>query len=142
MTVDEAADLLRQLLLDAGFDFARPQPARAWEVFKLFAAAPVDTETTELWFEAGDGDPATGSPAYFDYVRMFMHYLDDEAEWGEQITAHFTGSPGLRLGLHGSVHAADVSHLTAFFQAVEAADSFKAGLGYAGWSFELSIDGC
>src|SRR5262249_13764268 len=43
MTVDEAADRLRQLLLNAGFDFAHPRPELAWEVFKRFAAEPVES---------------------------------------------------------------------------------------------------
>ncbi len=142
VTVDDAADQLRQQLLDAGFDPARPEPVLAWEVFKRFATEPVEAETTELWFEAGDGDPAKDAPAYFDFVRMFVHYPEDGAEWGEQITAHFTGSPGVRLGLGGSVHAADVTDLSSWFRAVEALPSFKAGLAFAGWSFEVRIDGC
>jgi hypothetical protein len=143
MTVDEAADRLRQLLRDAGFDAARPDPAVAWQAFKHFASEPVDAATTELWFEAADGDPASGSPAYFDFVRMFMHYPDDGAEWGEQITAHFTASASVRLGLRGrSVQAEDTVDLPAWFKAVEASSSFKAGIGFVGWSFEVRIDGC
>jgi hypothetical protein len=142
VTVDEAAERLKQLLLDAGFDPARPDPARAWQAFKRFAAEPVDAQTTELFFETGDGDPATGSPAYFNFVRMFMHYPAGRAEWGEQITAHFAGAPGLRLGLRGSVHAEDVADPPAFFQSVEASPSFRAGLEFAGWSFEVRVDAC
>jgi hypothetical protein len=97
--VNDAADRLRQLLADAGFNSDRPDPTTAWAAFKRFAAEPVDAQTTELWFETGDGDPASDSPAYFDFVRMFMHYPDDGAEWGEQITAHFTAPPDVRLGL-------------------------------------------
>ena len=143
MDVDEAAERLRQLLTDAGFDPDHPDPAVAWAAFKRFAAEPVDVPTTELWFEAGDGDPATDSPAYFDFVRMFTHYPNDGAEWGEQVTAHFTAPPGVRLGLRGrSVQAADVSDLPPWFAAVEASPAFKAGVGFAGWSFEVRIDGC
>jgi hypothetical protein len=143
VTVDEAADRLRQLLLDARFDAGHPDPALAWEAFKLFAVEPVEAETTELWFEAADGDPARGSPAYFDFVRMFSHYEDDGAEWGEQITAHFTALPSVRLGLRrGSVQAEDVADPRPWFEAVEASPSFKDGSGFAGWSFEVRIDGC
>jgi hypothetical protein len=141
--VDEAADRLRQLLADAGFDPDRPDAVVAWAVFKRFAVEPVDVATTELWFEAGDGDPATDSPAYFDFVRMFMHDPDDGAEWGEQITAHFTAPPNVRLGLRGrSVQAADVAELAPWFAAVEASPAFQTGVGFAGWSFEVRIDGC
>ena len=37
MGVDEAADRLRQLLADAGFDPNGPDPAAAWAAFKRFA---------------------------------------------------------------------------------------------------------
>jgi hypothetical protein len=141
--VDEAAEHLRQLLADAGFDPEHPDPAVGWAVFKRFAAEPVDVQTTELWFEADDGDPTEDFPAYFDFVRMFMHYPDDEAEWGEQITAHFTAPPSVRLGLRQrSVHAEDISDLSPWFAAVEASSAFKAGVGFAGWSFEIRTDGC
>jgi hypothetical protein len=141
--VDEAADRLRQLLSDAGFDPARPDPVVAWSAFKRFAAEPVDVQTTELWFEAADGDPAEDFPAYFDFVRMFMHYPDDGAEWGEQITAHFTAPPSVRLGLgRGSVQAEDVTELAAWFRAVEASSAFRVGVGYTGWEFEVRVDGC
>lgn len=144
MDVDEAADRLRQLLAVAGFDPDRPDPAVAWTAFKRFAAEPVDVQTTELWFEAADGDPATDSPAYFDFVRMFMHYPDDGAEWGEQVTAHFTAPPDARpgLGRGRSVHAENVSALEPWFAAVEASPAFKTGCGFAGWSFGVRVDGC
>jgi hypothetical protein len=143
LTVDEAAERLRALLLDAGFDATRPNPALAWEAFKRFAAEPVDAHTTDFWFEAADGDSTENSPAYFDFVRMFMHYPEEGAEWGEQITAHFTAPPSVRLGLQaGSVQAEDVADLASWFGAVEASPSFQAGMGFAGWSFEVRIDGC
>jgi hypothetical protein len=115
----------------------------AWAAFKRFATEPVDVQTTGLWFEAADGDPSSDSPAYFDFVRMFMHSPDDGAEWGEQITAHFTAPPGAPLGLRGrSVHAEDVSDPSPWFAAVEASPAYKAGVSFAGWSFEVRIDGC
>jgi hypothetical protein len=141
--VDEAADRLRQLLTADGFDAARPDPGVAWAVFKRFAAEPVDVQTTELWFEASDGDPARQFPAYFDFVRMFLHYPDDGAEWREQITAHFTAPPAVRLGLRQeTVHAADVTDLAAWFASVEASPAFRAGMGFREWSFEARVGGC
>jgi hypothetical protein len=143
MDVDDAAERLRQLLADAGFDPDRPDPAEAWTAFKRFVAEPVDVPTNELWFEANDGDPATDSPGYFDFVRMFTHSTDDGAEWGEQITAHLTAPRNVRLGLQGrSVQAADITDLPLWFTVVEASPAFQAGVKFAGWSFEIRIDGC
>jgi hypothetical protein len=143
MTVDEAADRLRKLLLDVGFDAVQPNAALAWEAFKRFATEPVDTPTTEVWFEAADGNPGTESDAYFDFVRMFTHHEEDDVVWSEQITAHFTASPTVQLGLRrGSIQANDIANLTGWFKAVEASPGFHAGVAYAGWSFEVRIDGC
>jgi hypothetical protein len=147
MTVDEAAGRLREFLLDAGFDFARPNPALAWEVFQRFAAEPVDSAggpwCEELWFEASEGDPVNGSPGFFDFVRQFLQDTEQGAEFHEQITAHFSCDPGVRLGLRQTtVHAEDLTDLPAFFRAVEASASFRAGLAFAGWSFEVRVDAC
>jgi hypothetical protein len=137
--VDEAANRLRHLLADAGFGPVCPDLAIGWAAFQRFAAEPVDVQTTELWFEAADAEPAC-----LDFVRMFMNYPDDGAEWGEHVTARFTAPPGvhLELGRSGTVHAADVADLPAWFVAVEASPAFRAGLGVAGWTCEVRIDGC
>jgi hypothetical protein len=143
VTIDEAEAHLRQMLLDAGFDATRPDPALAWEVFKRFVVVPVNSgggrECEEVWFEAGDGDPANDSPGYFDYVRMFNQYTENDAVWHEMITATFHCPTEVQLGLRGTIHA-DLDDLPAWFQAVEASDSFRAGLGYADWSFEVRLD--
>lgn len=141
MTIDEAADWLTQQLLDAGVDFARPNPALVWEVFKRFATEPIEGETTELWFEAADGDPDRDSPASFDFVRLITQYTEC-AEYGEQITATFTASPAVQLGMgRGNViPAADVAALKEWFDAVEASAPFRVGLRFPGWSFEVRID--
>ena len=143
MDVEEAADHLRQMLADAGFDPARPDPVLAWQVFQRFVVVPVESgggrECEEVWFEAGDGDPAKGWPGYFDFCRMFNQYTESDACWHEMVTAHFECPPEVQLGLRGSIHA-DLNDLPAFFRAVEGAASFRAGLAYSGWSFEVSVD--
>lgn len=143
MDVEAAADHLRQMLADSGFDPARPDPVLAWHVFQRFVSVPVESgggrECEEVWFEAGDGDPVKGWPGYFDFCRMFNQYTESDACWHEAITAHFACPPDAQLGLRGSVHA-DLSDLPAFFQAVEGSASFRAGLAYSGWSFEVGID--
>jgi hypothetical protein len=143
MTVDDAAEQLRKFLIDVGFDEANPDPLLAWEAFKRFVVMPVEVPTTEVWFEGSDGDLASGSPVYFDFVRMFMHYPDHGAEWGEQITAHFTAPLSGRLGVRrGSIGAESVENLLPWFQAVETSPLFQAGTKIKGWSFEVRIDGC
>ena len=72
-----------------------------------------------------------------------MHYSEGVADLGEQITARFTAPPGVRLGLRrGRTQAADLTDLSAWFEAVESSPSFQAGLAFEGWSFEIRIDGC
>jgi hypothetical protein len=142
MTVDEGENKLRQLLLEAGFDFSHPDPALAWKVFKSFATEPVESDGEELFFEAGDGDPVKGFPGYFDFVRQFRHYPDDGVVWDEQITAHFTCPPNVKLGLRGYLQADQFANLSAFFRAVEASSAFRTGIAYPGWCFEVRLDGC
>jgi hypothetical protein len=147
VTVDEAAVHLRQMLLDAGFRFDRPDPTLAWEVFKQFLTVPVESaggrECEEVWFEACDGRQDEGWPGYFDFVRQFLQDTEGGAEFHEQITAHFTCEPAARVGIPagGSV-CVDLAELPDAFVAVESAAAFQAGLGFAGWSFEVRVDAC
>lgn len=143
MDVAAAADHLRQMLADAGFDPARPDPVLVWQVFQRFIFVPVESgggrTCEEVWFEAGDGDPAKGWPGYFDFCRMFNQYTETDACWHEMVTAHFGCPPEAQLGLRGSVHA-DLDDLPAFVRAVEVSASFRAGRAYQYWSFEVSVD--
>jgi hypothetical protein len=67
---DEAADRLRQLLADAGFNPDRPAPITAWAVFKRFAAEPMDLQTTKLWFEYPDEqDRQKASQVAYEDIR-------------------------------------------------------------------------
>ncbi len=146
MTVSDAADKLRQLLLDAGFDFAHPNPLLAWEVFKRFVTEPVESaggrECEEIWFEAGDGNLVNGFPGYFDFVRQFLQVTERGAEYHEQITVHFACEPSVQLGLQGTIHAEDLTNLPAFFRAVEGSESFRAGQAFSRWSCEVRVDAC
>jgi hypothetical protein len=146
MTVSDAADRFRQLLLDAGFDFTHPNPLLAWEVFKRFATEPIESaggrDCEELWFEAGDGNLMNSFPGYFDFVRQFLQETEQGAEYHEQITAHFTCEPSVQLGLRGTIHAEDLANLQTFFRAVERSESFRAGKAFSGWSCEVRVDVC
>lgn len=147
MEVEEAAAHLRCLLADAGFDPARPDPALAWEVFKRFVAVPVESaggrDCEEVWFEACDGRAEEGWPGYFDFVRQFLQDTESGAEFHEQITAHFTCEPTAPVGIpEGSSAGVDLGELPGAFAAVESSPAFRAGLGFAGWSFEVRVDAC
>lgn len=139
MKVNEAAEHLCQLLSQSGFNFQRPSAMLVWQAFKLFVTKPIDAPTTDVWFESGGGN---ASMAYFDFVRMVTHYGDD-ADWSEQITAHFTAAPEVESGVRsGYVGAKDLNDLETWFTAVESSAAFKAGTNFSGWSFEVRIDGC
>jgi len=132
------------MLLDSGFDFAHPDPALAWEVFKRFASVPVDSggeqACEELWLEAGDGNLAKGWPGYFDFVRFFNQYTEEGAVWHEMVTMHFSSAPSAPPGLRGSVHATDLNNLPTFFNAVESSKLFQMARAYSAWSFEVTWD--
>jgi len=128
------------MLHDAGFD-----AGLAWRVYQQFAEVPVESgggrECEELWFEAGDGDPDKGWLGYFDFVRVFSQYTENDAVWHEMITAHFAGGPSVQLGLRATIHA-DLADLPAWFRAVELSPAFRSGAGFEGWSFEVRSDTC
>jgi hypothetical protein len=147
MTVAEAAALLQQMLLDAGFRFDRPDATLAWDVFKRFVVLPVESaggrECEEVWFEACDGRQEQGWPGYFDFVRQFLQNTERGAEFHEQITAHFTCQPAVRVGIpQGGSCGVDLTRLPEAFAVVESSELFKAGLGFADWSFEVRVDAC
>ena len=147
MTVEEAAAHLRQMLLDAGFRSDHPDPRLAWEVFKRFVVVPVESaggrECEEVWFEACDGRPERGWPGYFDFVRQFLQDTERGAEYHEQITARFACEPTAQIGSpEGSSRGVDLAQLPEAFATVESSEAFKAGLGFADWTFEVRVDAC
>ena len=132
---DDAADRLRSLIAAAEADPAEPDLARVWAAFRRFSAEAFAAETSEVWFEAGAGDPP-----YLDFVRLF-NLSDGESDWQEMVSAYLTGPPGAGLGTRGAIHA-DLDDLPAWFRAVESSPAFSAALAYRGWRFEARIDGC
>lgn len=133
--VDDAAERLRRLIAVTEFDPAEPDLARVWEAFRRFSAGAFAAETSEVWFEAGAGDPP-----YLDFVRLF-NLSDGGSNWHEMVSAHFTGPPGAGAGTDGAIHA-DLDDLLTWFHAVESSPAFWAALAYRGWRFEVRIDGC
>jgi hypothetical protein len=72
------------------------------------------------------------------FVRQFLQANEGGAELHEQITAHFTCEPAARVGIpEGSIVGVDLAELPGSFAAVESSPAFKAGLRFAGWSFEV-----
>ncbi len=140
MTPEDTEPLLRQMLREAGVDRSYPDPAAAWEVFKRFAAVPVECAHDYLFFQVGDGHPGQGLDGYFDYTREFemRGASGDEPVWFEQIHVEFKVPPPLRLGL-GTVtlQSAEFADYREFFAAVEKLPAFRAGLAFAG--FVLSV---
>ena len=135
MTVDDYEAAMRRRLLEAGFDFNRPDPALAWAVFKGFAAEPVECHDSYLFWEAASD--------YFDFVREFRHYTESDAVWHEQLTIHFTCSPPDSLGVQQvTVFSRDYPNYEAFFKAVDGRPEFLKGLAFGRWSVDLRVDGC
>ncbi|MCI0461496.1 MAG: hypothetical protein L0Z62_31480 [Gemmataceae bacterium] len=144
MTIEESQDRLVQLLRDSGFNFAHPNPALAWEVFKQFSAEPVECDDDYLFFEAADGDKKHGWGGYFDFVREYRMPLpgDDAATWYEQLTAHFTNELPDELRIQPvSLHSPHFPDRDSFFRAVEQLPAFRKGLAFPRWAFEVRLDG-
>jgi hypothetical protein len=135
MTVDEYEAAMRRRLLEAGFDFNGPDPALAWAVFKGFAAEPVECHDSYLFWEAASD--------YFDFVREFQHYTENDAVWHEQLTIHFTCSPPHSLGIQPvTVFSRDHPDYETFVNAVEVRPEFQKALAFDHWSVDIRVDAC
>jgi hypothetical protein len=135
MTVADYQLAMRRHLQDAGFDFDRPDPVLAWTVFKGHASDPVECHDSYLFWEAADD--------YFDFVREFQHYTDNDVVWYEQLTIHFTraSDPGASIR-PVVVFSRDHVDYDAFFHAVEGRPEVAKGIAFRGWLAELRVDGC
>lgn len=81
MRIREAESRLRELLHAAGLDCRRLDPAAAWNVFRAFAAEPVEDAGPEpdddmCLFECGVHDWSDGNGPRFNwgFVRQFVLY--------------------------------------------------------------------
>lgn len=118
---------------DGGLDADAPR--QAWEVFKRFAAIPVDGMSYEahsdaLLFQVGCFDPVVEPGFVFDFTRQFIFYDDDgEYDGTEQLSCSFYYEPVPELRpLSVSVFSIELFSLDGFFELVEELPAFRIPL--------------
>jgi hypothetical protein len=134
--VDEAEKHLREQLLAAGLELDQLEPRKTWEIFKSFAAEPVegtgpDSDDDMCLFEYGTFDWSDGKGARFTWslVRQFSLY-DRSAEYDhmEQLRCDlfFAATPELEsVGTDAHWSGRDLDQ---WVSQVEALDGFLAAL--------------
>jgi hypothetical protein len=130
MTLDEAADLLEDLLAEAPAD-----PAGTWEAFREWARHPVACERDEVSASLGYADGG----AWVEFRRTF-----------EDINPAASGSIALCLSSArpDAPRLPEVrevcegrADLSAFFARVEDLPGFTAALRYPHWEFDAEREG-
>jgi hypothetical protein len=87
--VGEAESYLKKKIGDNTSDIAK-----VWEVFKSFAREPIEGEDeVALLFQCGVYDFTGDELFYFDFVRQFTVYEDDEYSHMEQLHCEFVFKP-------------------------------------------------
>ena len=138
MAPQEAEHELENLLAAAGFDFACPDPALAWSVFKDFSAVPVEGVDNGFLWQLGCYDFTGKKLCYLDFVRQFTFYDEGEYDHMEQLHIEFTGEPSPELlPLERNKWAFDYPTLADYFQDVEKFPEFQTALKHAAWKVNV-----
>lgn len=138
--VSEAEPQLRRMLSEAGFSFQKPDPLKAWEVFKAFVREPVDCSHDGVLFECGVYDwTGQGERFYFGFVRQFSIDVDGEYDHMEQLHCKFNCPPladsnSLVTNLWLETFGDDYDR---YFKAVESLPEFRQGLRLSGWECKI-----
>ena len=140
MEVSEAESRLRQLLIEAGFDFKSPDPLKGWEVFKAFVQEPVKCSHDGVLFECGVYNwNRQGDRFYFGFVRQFSIDADGEYDHMEQLHLDFDCMPSAHSrGLATNLWLQDFGDdYKTYFESVEALPQFQQGLQHVGWGCKV-----
>jgi hypothetical protein len=111
--VDEAEQHLRAMLSAAGLDLARLEPEGAWDVFKEFAAQPVEGAGSEpdddmVIFQYGISDDSWGGKGRrfeWSFWRQFSLYVGGEYDHMEHLQCNLFFEPTPELEEVGSGEA-------------------------------------
>ena len=119
----------RDMLAEASFDEARPDPRLAWRVFRRFGAVPVECAEDGLMFQCGVYGSTGRESFHFDFLR---HLGWDEG--GVRRIAHlhcrFHYEPDAGLREMDTMRwSFGFARLDGFFAGVERLPEFRAPLG-------------
>jgi hypothetical protein len=134
----EAEATLRNMLDQAGFCFDRPDPAKAWAVFKTFLGKPVNCVHDGVLFQCGVYDWSGTELFTLDFVRQFV-IESDEFDRTEELHLTLTCPPkpdsaSLRAKLWMAKFEGNRND---FFAALEGRKEFREGLRHTGWTCKL-----
>lgn len=136
MTVAEAEKKFKEMMHEAGIDFAAPEALACWKVFKVFCRLPVECYGETFSFECGAFDFGYEPKMfYFSMKRHFWLQFDEDDEdydpretYAERITCRIAFELQSELEKYHYVFGnfdLDASRLGEFFSAVEAQEAFQ-----------------
>ncbi|MGG4155843.1 hypothetical protein [Bacillus muralis] len=101
-----------------------------WEIFKAFCIERVEGEDDqEILFQCGISDFSGDELLYFDFVRQFTVYEEDEYSRMEQLHCEFSFKPTDELRkVVVSKWSMDFDHLSDFFTHLETLQEFQVPL--------------
>ncbi len=120
--IDQAEDVLKEMLASAGVDLAAADPPQLWSVFKEFCrTVEVETPDDMVLFSVGVFHFYGPEQFQLDFVRQFAHPEEDDEDEPIQLECEFRYEPVdelRRLGEWTRWSVEDAS-LDDFFAAVE-----------------------
>ena len=135
ITVQDAENVFRQMLIDEGHDLATLHPTTAWNVFKRFVQLAVNCTHDGILFQCGVYDFTGEDLFYFDFVRQFSIDADGDYDHMEQLHCEFTCPPDETLrALETNLWAEEFDSLQDYFVAVESLREFQVALQYPSFS--------
>lgn len=127
--VNEAKEVLINMLIESGFDFNNPNSELAWIVFKKFFSIKVDCTDDALLFQCGVYNFTGEDLFHFEFVRQFIFEIDKDYDHMEQLRLTIYFKPKKELQeLKTNLWSYDCSSIDEFFEKIRC--------------FELSIDKC
>ena len=123
---EEAENIFRKMLKEAGFQYKEPNVKLAWGVFKEMCLVEFECAGDDLLFETGTYNFEGQEEFLLSFVRQFTIEVDGEYDYMEQLHLDFGYKPEAELGsLKKILWTYDFDgDFSKFFQAVEQSPAF------------------
>ena len=139
MEVSQAANRLKQLLAESGFDMDHPHPRQGWEVFKQFANEPVNCADDTLHCEISVSEQTGTEQCYLVLSRRFE--INDEEKFYDRleiVRLIFVANPTEAVRQYRmSLSTGGYRSLEAYFVAVESLPAFQVVVADISWQCEV-----
>jgi hypothetical protein len=139
VTPPQSETRIRELLRAAGIDCSEADPAAVLEVFRRFAAEPVECDDECLLFQAADA--RVYGHTYLDFVRGYQTRTAEGREIRQFLHLELNPEGNEELGMAEEVNLCSWGYpsLAAFFTDVERTEAFRLGRSLSGWRLKVYL---